>query len=579
MTSPKLNTLSIQLTRRKLLFVSVAAGATTLLAACGGSSGSSSSSGSKSSTSTGSAVASAAASPVGTQAPSSGLASTPAATPSPSAAATQASTGKPGGKKTYRVGTASAITELDPATTTTEVNNAPQEALFEPLVRYTYDPPLSNQVVPDLAKSWEISSDAKTYTFHLETGVKFHNGDPMTATDVQWNLERVKNPATGSSARTQFTGSTITVVDPATITVAFDHAFPAFIQSTIAYVNCRILSPKAYQALGQNWINHPVGTGPFTWGKYLANTSVTLPRNENYWGTKPHIDEIEFHMDIDAQTASLAISKAEIDAYYVADPNVAITDSKSTDPNLKFMKAQYGTSPFNTWFNMRRKPFDDIRVRQALRYAIDSEAIAKELFGGLAQVIYSFMPPFMFGYTDDVEKFEYDPDKAKQLLKAANVDPSWAPEMISQAILPISVQTTQAIASYWQDVGVKVKNSSLEQGIIVKRSQAFDYDIYATYVTRIDPSQLTPFWHSGSPNNLSGYAGADSLIDQVSSEPDVNKRIQLYHQLQQKLSTDSPASWTVAVSEHLLLNKRVTGSEGAGWLERFNWFDVDVPAQ
>lgn len=569
----------LRLTRRKLLFVSAATTATALLAACGSSSSSSSTSSTSSSTASGAAAASPTAE--GTQAPSSGLASTPVSAASPSAAATQASTGKSGGKKIYRIGTASAITELDPATTTTEVNNAPQEALFEPLARYTYDPPLGNQIVPQLAKSWDISSDAKTYTFHLQTGVKFHNGDSMTSDDVKWNLDRVKNPSTGSSARSDFVGATITAPDPATVVVAFDHPNPSFIQATIAYVNCRIISPKVYEKLGQKWITGPVGTGPFTWGSYLANTKLTLPRNENYWGTKPHIDEIEFHMDIDDQTASLAVSKAEIDAIYIADPNVAITDSKSTDANVKFMKAKYGTSPFNCWFNMRRKPLDDIRVRHALRYAIDSEAIAKELFGGLAQVIYSYLPPFMFGYsTDGVDTFEYDPNKAKQLLKEANITSDWHPEMISQAILPISRQTTEAIASYWKDVGVNIKNSSLEQGIIVKRSNARDYDMYATYVTRIDPSQLTArFWRSDGASNLSGYTLADNLIDQVTSEPNADKRAQLYRQLQQKLSSDSPASWSVAVSEDLLLNKRVSGSEGAGWLERFNWFDVDVPAE
>jgi len=87
------------------------------------------------------------------------------------------------------------------------------------------------------------------------------------------------------------------------------------------------------------------------------------------------------------------------------------------------------------------------------------------------------------------------------------------------------------------------------------------------------------FWRSNGASNLSNYTGADALIDQIAAEPDPTKQAALYKQLQQKLSDDSPASWTVAVSEHLLLNERVTGEQGAGWLERFNWFDVDVPAE
>ncbi|HUX87324.1 MAG TPA: ABC transporter substrate-binding protein [Chloroflexota bacterium] len=559
----------------------VSAGTTgaVLLAACGGSSSST-----KTATTASTATAASATTAASPQASTGqGSAATPAASAAATTAATSATTavaGKPGGKKTYRVGTPSPITELNPMTTTTEVNNAPQEALFDYVARYTYEPPLGPTILPALAKSWEIQNDAKTYVFHLQTGVKFHNGDDLTADDIKWNWDHVKDPATGSSAGADWKGSTVTVIDPATIKVDFENANTSFIPATIAYTSGKIISPKVYQALGDKWITGPVGSGPFVWGNYLAGTSLTLTKNANYWGTKPKIDEIEFHMAVDDRTASLAISKGEIDAFYIADPNIAITASKANDPKVKFMKAQFGISPFNTWFNLKRPPLDDIRVRQALRYAIDSESIAKDLFGGLAQVINSYLPPFMFGYSDEVTKYAYDPEKAKSLLKAANVSSSWAPEMISQSILVISKQITEAIASYWSDIGIKIKNSSLEQGIITKRSAARDYDMYATYVTRIAPSQMTArFWRSNGASNLSNYTGADALIDQIAAEPDPTKQAALYKQLQQKLSDDSPASWTVAVSEHLLLNERVTGEQGAGWLERFNWFDVDVPAE
>jgi peptide/nickel transport system substrate-binding protein len=569
-------TRTIQLNRRRFLMVSAGTTGAVLLAACGGSS-------SSTETASTAAIASTATS-ASTQA-ATGQQS--GATPAASAASTTAATsttatdaGKPGGKKTYRVGTPSPITELDPAKTTTEVNNAPQEALFDYVARYTYDPPLGTTIVPGLAKSWEIQNDAKTFIFHLQTGVKFHNGDDLTADDIKWNWDRIKDPATASSAAADFKGTTITVVDPATIQIDFDHANVAFIPATIAYTSGKIISPKAFQALGDKWITGPVGSGPFVWGNYLAGTSLTMTKNPNYWGTKPKIDEIEFHMAVDDRTASLAISKAEIDAFYIADPNIAITASKANDPKVKFMKAQYGISPFNTWFNMRRKPLDDLRVRQALCYAIDSESIAKDLFGGLAQVIHGYIPPFMFGYTDDVTHYDYDPEKAKSLLKEANVPSDWAPELISQSILVICKQITEAIASFWSDIGIKIKNSSLEQGIITKRSAANDYDMYATYVTRIDPSQLTArFWRSDGSGNRSGYTAADALIDQITAESDPAKQADLYKQLQKKLTDDAPASWSVAVSEHMLLNDRVSGEQGAGWLERFNWFEVDVPAE
>jgi ABC-type transport system substrate-binding protein len=316
------------------------------------------------------------------------------------------------------------------------------------------------------------------------------------------------------------------------------------------------------------------------WDSAQPGSSLTLKRNPNYWGTPPKIDQIQFRMKVDDRTALLAVAKGELDAFYVSDPDVAIEASKNTDPNVRFMKSAFGQSPFTLWFNMRRPPLDDVRVRQALRYAIDSQAIARDLFGGLADVINSYLPPWMFGYTDDVMKFEYDPDKARQLLQQANVPADWQPSMVSQAILPISKRVTEAVASYWTDIGVKVQNDSLEQGLIVQRSNNNDYDMYGTYISRVDPDQLTArFWRSNGSGNRSGYTGADELIDQIRSEADPTNRAKLYGQLQQKLSQDSPAAFIVATSEHLLLNKRVSGEEGAGWLERLNWFDVDVPAE
>ena len=341
-----------------------------------------------------------------------------------------------------------------------------------------------------------------------------------------------------------------------------------------------LVSPKAYQANSEKWSTKPIGSGPFVWDSNQPGSSITLKRNENYWGQKPKIDQIQFKMKVDDRTAALAIAKGEIDAFYVSDPDVAIAASKNTDPNVKFVKSQYGQSPFTLWFNMRRKPLDDLRVRQALRYAIDAEAIAKDLFGGLAEPIHSYLPPWMFGYTDKVTHYKYDPDKAKQLLKDANVDPNWAPSFVTQAILPISKRIAEAVSSYWTDIGVKVQNDSLEQGLIAQRTAKVDYDMWGTYISRVDPDQLTGrFWRSDGSGNRSGYTGADDVIDKLRAEADPGARAKLYGDLQAKLADDLPAAFLVATSEHLLLNKRVTGEEGPGWLERLNFFDADVPAE
>ncbi|MFN8521603.1 MAG: ABC transporter substrate-binding protein [Chloroflexota bacterium] len=506
----------------------------------------------------------------------------PAAEAKPTSAPAPQVASKPAGTKIYRVGLSGDATEMDPLKSITQANHPVQEALYNYAARYSYKPPLSPTIAPEIAESWEMADGAKSFTFKLRKGIKYHGGyGELTAEDLKWNWERARDPKTGSSAAPDWAGSSFQVVDPYTLKVTFEKPYPAFIGATVAYGPGMLVSPKAYQERGEKWNTGPIGSGPFMFDSAQPGSTLTLKRNPDYWGPKPKIDQIQFRMKVDDRTALLAVAKGEIDAFYVADPDVAISASKSTDPNVKFVKSSFGQSPFTIWFNMRRKPLDDPRVRQALRYAIDANAIAKDLFGGLAEPIHSFLPPWMFGYTTNgVPKFEYNPDKAKQLLKEANVPADWKPSFVSQSILTISRRISEAVSSYWTDVGVKVQNDSIEQGLIAKRGPANDFDMWGTYISRVDPDQLMArFWRSDGATNRSGYTGADALIDRIRSEAEPGSRAKLFGELQAKLSEDSPAAFVVATSEHLLLNKRVTGEEGPGWLQRLNWFDVDVPAE
>lgn len=452
------------------------------------------------------------------------------------------------------------------------------EAIYNYLGRHTYNPPLGNDVLPELAE-WEVLDDTKTYVFHLKKGVKFHGGyGELTAADVKYDWDRIANPSTASAYRSDFLGSNVQVVDPYTVKIAFDHSFPGFLSASVAFRPGFIISSKAFMEFGDRWITHPIGSGPFIFDNYQAATSLALKRNPDYWGTKPKIDQVLYRYKVEDRAAVLAIAKGELDAFYIADPDVATSVAKNPDPNTRFLKSASGQSPVTVYFNLNRRPLDDVRVRQALRYAIDSNAIAKNLFGGLATPVSSFLPPFMFGYSEDVAHFDYNPDKARQLLKEANVSADWTPHMISNSGLIISRRISEAIASFWVDVGVKVQAESLEPGIYTQRASTGDFDMDANYIARIDPDQIaTSSFRSTSTRR--GYSGADALIDQAKTEPDPAKRAKLYRDLQDKISQDSPAAFVVAVSENLLLNKRVTGIAGASWQERYDWFNVDVPAE
>lgn len=587
-----------RLTRRRLLtLASVSVGAT-ILAACGGEAPAPTVPAAPQATATrpptqapvaaGSTAPAASASPTGavTSVASAAPATTVAGAASPAAAVAtpslsiQAMPGRQGGVKTYKVALLGDLTQLDPALINSQVDFQVAEAIYNYIGRYTYNPPLGNAVTPELAE-WEVRDGARTYIFNLKKGVKYHGGyGELTAEDIKYNWERIRDPRTASPYRTDFAGGTIEVLDPYTLKVAFDRPYPSFITASLAFRPGFVISPKAFAEYGDRWKNRPIGTGPFMWDSYQAGSSLTLKRNPDYWGPRPKVDQITYRFKVDDRAAVLAVAKGELDAYYLADPDVAASVAKNPDPNTRFLRSQFGQSPMTIWYHMKKKPLDDVRVRQALRYAIDANAIAKNLFGGLADPIHSFLPPFMFGFSDDVTRFDYNPDKARQLLKEANVSPDWQPNMLGISTLVINRRIMEAVTSYWTDIGVKVKTELLDQSIINQRTNAGDYDMYGTYVSRIEPDQLaTPYWSSGSSSNRSFYGGADDLVLRAKSEPDLAMRAKLYRDLQEKISQDSPAAFVVAVSESLLVNKRVTGIAGAGWQERHDWFNVDVPAE
>lgn len=570
-----------QINRRGFLALTGAAATTVLLAACGGDDDDAPAATSAPAT-TAPTTAPATTAPGGGATATS--ASTAASTPSATQAAspTQAATAtEQAGTKTFRVAFPGDVQNMDSAHITTDPDNQAGEAVYNYMARYTYDPPLGTEINPDLAASWEISDDATTYTFQLNEGVQFHKGyGECTSADVKWNWERIQNEDTGSRFRTDFLGGVVSDPDPYTVEIVFDRSYPAFIQAALGYVSGLIMSQKAFEEAGELWKTKPVGTGPFEWGDYQPGNSLTLTRFEDYFGTKPKVDEIYMKLSIDPNSTALAIARGELDAFYVDDPDMAIDLSTNPDPGTTFMKAEAGQATYWLAFHMQKPPLDDVRVRHALRYAIDQEAIANELFGGLAFPLHGPFPNFMWGFTDDVKQFQYDPDQAKQLLEEANVPDNWEIVMLGNSTQVNARKIHEVVASYWTDIGLTVKNELPESAVFLERRYAGDYDVFGIGVGRIEPDQVaTAYWRSGSTVNQSYYSAADDLIGRARAEPDREKREQLYHELQRQMAEDSPAAFIVATSAHILANDRVTGIAGPGWLHRFDWFNVDVPAE
>jgi ABC-type transport system substrate-binding protein len=308
----------------------------------------------------------------------------------------------------------------------------------------------SGDFKPELAKSWEIDEAKKTLTFHLERGVKFHDGTDFNAEAVRWNVQNLidaKRLANG-----QYVDS-IEVVDDYTFRYNLNAVFtPSIMLHSYGYNLLTMFSPTAYQKNGEKWMtSHFVSTGPFKFESWEQDVSMKIVRNENYWrGPQyPYLDAIRFIFVADMTIASTMMQAGEADAW--APPLKEGTDLEKMGFNLKIGIGGFYSEmiPDNV---SEGSIYKDKRVREAIEYAIDRDALAIGLgYGKLSAVKQAGGPKTSQGYNPNWPEREYNPAKAKQLLAEAGY-----PNGFKTTILQMqgSQDLAQAIQSYLAAVGI-----------------------------------------------------------------------------------------------------------------------------
>lgn len=299
--------------------------------------------------------------------------------------------------------------------------------VFDALVTRTWD----GEVIPEIAESWEIP-DPTTYVFKIREGITFHNGEVLDADDVVFTFERVlqENGIGGqTSPRRGLLGpvASVTKVDPYTVEFTLENPFPVFLQALCHFQ----IVPKDYvtKVGDAEFAEKPVGAGPFKFKEGRLNDQVVLTRFEGYYGGAPDlppvgpaaIDTVVFRMMPDPATRVAALKAGEIHIADKLPPDMA--DSLKDDPGIK-VDSVPGTRTYGIEFCLTKPPFDDVRVRQALNYAIDWDAIIATIYGGRAVRLSTAFIPSGFGYHHDLKPYEYNPAKAVELLKEAGFDVS-----------------------------------------------------------------------------------------------------------------------------------------------------------
>jgi len=436
----------------------------------------------------------------------------------------------------------------------------PSSKIFEGLL--TYDFQLAPQ--PMLAESWEVSPDGLTYTFKLRQNVKWHDGEDFTADDVVFSLTKFI-PEVHPRSRPTFERAEVTAPDPYTVVVKLKEPYGPLIRS-FDVISAPIVAKHIYDGspIRENPSNRaPIGTGPFKFAEWRSGEYIHLVRNDDYWlEGRPYLDEIYYRFIPDSASRALALEMGQVQLATQNDIELVDVARLAAMPHLQVETKGWEWGAPISWLemNLRRKPFDDVRFRKAVMFALDREFIRDNIFFGLATVptgpIHSSSP----FYTADVTTYEYDPDKARALLDEMGLTPGANGVRVEVGLLGLPYgelwdRLSQYIRQALGEVGVAVTIETADVAGWGSRISNWESDMSTTYLTTLsDPalgvarSYITENQQKGVLfTNTAGYSNpeVDRLFAQAANEPDEAKRRELYHQVQKILADDVALAWLV----------------------------------
>jgi glutathione transport system substrate-binding protein len=343
---------------------------------------------------------------------------------------------------------------LDPQDTNDNASYSIEKPMLEGLIGFDE----KMQQIPQLAERWDASPDARVYTFHLRKGIKFHDGTPFNAAAVKANFDRIRNPDNKLRRYSLYKIiSQIDVIENYTVRFTLSEPFGAMI-ATFAHPAGAINSPTAVEKYGKDYGKSPVGTGPYKFQEWVPNDHVTLVRNRDYWDKKnaAKVDKIIVKPVPEDGTRIAMLQKG--DAQFINPVPYSMAEVVKADKNLSLAESE---SVYTYWvaMNTQKKPFSDVRVRQAMNYAINKEAIIKAVLRGHGKPTNSPLAPRVWGYTP-VKSYPYDPAKAKALLAEAGY-PNGFKTLLRGVAQTDPKEIMVAIQGQLKEVGVDVEILSL----------------------------------------------------------------------------------------------------------------------
>lgn len=443
--------------------------------------------------------------------------------------------------------------------------------------------------LPHIVSSWKVSPDGKTWTFTVKKGIKWHDGVPLTAEDIVFTIESMRNPRVNCPYSSRFDlVKKVELLDKYKFRLTLRETYAPFL-TLLAYV-----SPVPKHLL-ENWdpsdmrnspiSRKPVGTGPYKFVEWASGEHIVLTRNPDYWKEKYHIDGVYFKVVPSQDTQFVQIKTGEIDILDGLTPEQYIQLQKESTNQINLYR--YLSSYYcYMGINLKCELFKDKKVRQALAYAINKRVITDKLLKGFATPAYSPIYPTMKKWHNkNVRKYEYDPQKARQLLKQAG----WSFNkrkgyyerngklfeftLTTNKGNPVREKMLVIIQQNLREVGIKVTPKILEWSIFLKRVDQGKMDawILAWGGGSLDPDSITysNFLSNRTPqqggHNYSYYSNpqVDELLTKARETMDTEKRKKLYFRFQEIIAEDLPMIFIYYRDNLVAVNKRIIIPKGA----------------
>lgn len=411
-------------------------------------------------------------------------------------------------------------------------------------------------LVHGLAESHEVTEDGLTYTFKLRKNAKFHDGSPVTVEDVKYSFDRLMGTETGTPMRSELINvEVVEIPDSETIVLKMKQIDTSLLMN----LHYSKIVPESNEA---NFNTFPLGTGPFKFVEHLPEQRLVMEKFEDYWSEegKAHIDKVEFRIIPDSEAAFLSFQAGEIDIF------PRLQADKVEDLGEEFVNVKGASNAVQLLaMNHAVEPFNDVRVRKAINYAVDNDELVEAIVYGDGQKLGSNMSPVMAEYYQEGLENIYDLniEKAKELLKEAGYENGFKTTITVPSNYQIHVDTAQVIIQQLAKVGIDAEIELVEWGVWLERvyrGREHEMTVIA-FTGFLDPYKVLKKYRSTDAANFVNFENAefDDIFNKVTTELDDAERARLYKRSQVILNDEAVAAFIMDQEFNTAMKKNIAG--------------------